>query len=82
MQVRGLPIAEDVPQALRRTRASIIYGESLPQRKDYEDRGDRNFKPRRILTTLLTGIAKSAGRPPLLVFINTIQHDASNYHDP
>ena len=79
---QGLPLADSVPQAFKETKAAIIYGESLPEIREYENKGYRTFLRRSDLVSHLAGLAKNAGRPLALAFINTIQHDASNYHDP
>ncbi len=79
---QGLPLAKSVPQALRATKAAIIYGESLPEIKEYEGMGYRTFLRRSDLVFHLAGLAKNARRPLTLAFINTIQHDASTFHLP
>lgn len=79
---QGVSLANSVPQALRPTKAAIIYGESLPEIREYENAGYRTFLPRGRLIFHLTELARNAERPLALSFINTIQHDASNYHDP
>jgi len=79
---QGLELADNLPQTLRDSKAAIIYGESLPEIKKYEKGGYRTFLRRRELISHLSRLAKSADRPLALAFINTIQHDASNYHDP
>ncbi|MEE8074366.1 MAG: hypothetical protein V3T60_01925 [Candidatus Binatia bacterium] len=79
---QGFPLARCVPQGLRETSAAIIFGESLPEIREYENEGYRTFLKRKILVSHLTQLAIEASRPLALAFINTIQHDASNYHDP
>ncbi len=79
---QGFPLACCVPQGFRETSAAIIFGESLPEIKDYENEGYRTFLKRKMLVSHLTQLAVKANRPLALAFINTIQHDASNYHDP
>ena len=79
---QGFPLASCVPQGLRETSAAIIFGESLPEIKEYENEGYRTFLKRKMLVSHLTQLAVKANRPLALAFINTIQHDASNYHDP
>ncbi len=79
---QGFPLACCVPQGLRETRAAIIFGASLPEIKEYENEGYRTFLKRKMLVSHLTQLAVKANRPLALAFINTIQHDASNYHDP
>ena len=79
---QGLPLARSLPQNLIGSRAAIIYGEGLPELKEYEKMGYRAFSRRSQAVSHLLDLAKSAGRPPALLFINTIQHNQSNYHDP
>jgi hypothetical protein len=79
---QGFPLARSVPQGFRETRAAIIFGESLPEIREYENEGYRTFLKRKTLVSHLTRLAIEVKRPLALVFINTIQHDASNYHDP
>ena len=79
---QGLPLARSLPQNLIGSRAAIIYGESLPEIKEYEKMGYRAFFLRSQAVSRLIELAQSSGRPPGLLFINTIQHNESNYHDP
>jgi hypothetical protein len=79
---QGLPLARRLPQDLIGSHAAIIYGESLPEIKEYESMGYRAFFRRSQAAARLLELAKSAGRPPSLSFINTIQHNEFNYHDP
>jgi hypothetical protein len=79
---QGLPLARSLPQDLIAGHAAIIYGESLPEIKEYETMGYRAFFRRSQAAARLLELAKSAGRPPALFFINTIQHNEFNYHDP
>ncbi|MGH7772213.1 MAG: hypothetical protein ACREQA_08230 [Candidatus Binatia bacterium] len=79
---QGLPLAKGVPQALRAVKAAIIYGESLPEIKEYQGMGYRTFLRRSDLVSHLAGLAKSARRAVTLAFINTIQHDAASFHEP
>jgi len=44
--------------------------------------GYRSFYPRAKAIANLLELAKGRGRPLSLVFINTIQHNEFNYHDP
>jgi hypothetical protein len=44
--------------------------------------GYRTFFPRRESVALLTHLAMGARLPLVLFFINTIQHNELNYHDP
>lgn len=79
---QGLPLARGLPQTLIGGRAAIIYGESLPEIKEYEKLGYRAFFRRSEASSRLFEPATSAGRPLSLLFINTIQHNELNYHDP
>ena len=79
---QGFPLAEGLPEKLIGGQAAVIYGESLPEIKAYERIGYRtSFRRDRALSRLLE-LAGSAGRPLALFFINTIQHNQFNYHDP
>lgn len=79
---QGFPFAESLPPALISGCAAVIYGESLPEIKEYERIGCRtSFRRDRAVFHLLE-LAGSAGRPLALYFINTIQHNRFNYHDP
>ncbi len=79
---QGLPLARSLPQELTGGHAAIIYGESLPEIKEYEKMGYRTFFPRSAAASRLIELAMRAGRPLALFFINTIQHNEFNYHDP
>lgn len=79
---QGLPLARSLPQNLIGNHAAIIYGESLPEIKEYEQMGYRTFFRRSKAPSRLLELAKNAGRPVALFFINTIQHNEFNYHDP
>ena len=79
---QGLPLAQSLAQKFIAERAAIIYGRSLPEIKEYEKLGYRSFFPRSDAVRRLEPLAADAGRPLALRFINTIQHNASNYHDP
>jgi hypothetical protein len=79
---QGFPLAESLPQSLIAGRAAIIYGDSLPEKRDYEKIGYRAFFRRSEAIVRVLKLAEIAGRPPVLFFINTIQHNESNYHDP
>ncbi|MGH7812138.1 MAG: hypothetical protein ACREP5_17840, partial [Candidatus Binatia bacterium] len=79
---QGLPLAQAVPQKLRVNRAAIIYASALPEQGAYERLGYRTFFPRRKTAERLLALAREAGRPLALYFINTIQHNELNYHDP
>ena len=79
---QGLPLARSLPPNLAGNRAAIIYGESLPEIKEYEKMGYRIFFRRSEAVSRLLELAKNASRPLALCFINTIQHNEFNYHDP
>ncbi len=79
---QGLPLAQAVPQTLRPDRSAIIYAASLPEQSVYEHLGYRIFFRRRETVARLIALAKEAGRPLALYFINSIQHNEINYHDP
>jgi hypothetical protein len=79
---QGLPIAQCLPRNLIADRAAIIYATSLPQEKAYEQIGYRTFFRRSEAVSRLLQLADNAGRPLALGFINTIQHNEFNYHDP
>lgn len=79
---QGLPLAKSLPQNLIADRAAIIYANSLPEKNLYEQMGYRSFFRRREAVSRLLELANKAGRPLALGFINTIQHNELNYHDP
>ena len=79
---QGLPLAQCLPRNLIAGRAAIIYANSLPQKKAYEQIGYRTFFRRSEAVSRLLQLADNAGRPLALCFINTIQHNEFNYHDP
>lgn len=79
---QGLPLAQSLPRNLITNRAAIIYANSLPEKKLYEQMGYGTFFRRSEAIAHLLELANNAGRPLTLYFINTIQHNQSNYHDP
>jgi hypothetical protein len=79
---QGLPLAQALPQTLRPDRSAIIYAASLPEQSAYEQLGYRCFIRRRETAARLLTLAKAAGRPLALYFMNSIQHNELNYHDP
>jgi hypothetical protein len=79
---QGLPLAQSLPQNLISNRAAIIYARSLPEIEAYRRLGYRTFFRRSEAASRLLDMAKAAGRPLALFFINTIQHNELNYHDP
>jgi hypothetical protein len=50
--------------------------------REYEAEGYRTFLPRGDLASHALEVARLQNRRPALAFINTIQHNESNYHDP
>jgi hypothetical protein len=79
---QGLPLAQSLSINLMADRAAIIYAESLPQMSRYQQIGFRNFFRRSEAAERLIDLAIKTQRPLELLFINTIQHDETNYHDP
>jgi hypothetical protein len=79
---QGLPLARSLPPNLASHRAGIIYANSLPEKSAYERLGYRAFFRRSEAVARLLDLANNAGRPLALYFINTIQHNEINYHDP
>ena len=79
---QGLPLAQSLAPNMIADRAAIIYAISLPQKKAYEQIGYRTFFRRSEAVSRLLQLADNAGRPLALGFINTIQHNEFNYHDP
>ena len=80
--VQGLHLAQRLAPKLIGDRAAIIYAHSLPEITAYERLGYRNFVRRSEAAARLIELAEKAGRPLALCFINTIQHNEFNYHDP
>jgi len=79
---QGLPLAQSLQENLIPERAAIIYANSLPERQRYEQMGYRAFFRRSEAAARLIKISASTGRSTALCFINTIQHNEFNYHDP
>jgi len=79
---QGLPLAQRLAPSLIGKRAAIIYANTLPQINAYERLGYRAFFPRSDAVARLIEVAKNAKRPLALCFVNTIQHNEFNYHDP
>ncbi len=79
---QGLPLAQAVPEHLRLTQTSIIYASSLPEQRAYEQLGYRSFYRRRETAARLGALVERGNRPLALYFMNTIQHNDLNYHDP
>lgn len=79
---QGLPLAECLRPDWIADRAAIIYANTLPEIGAYQRLGYRNFFRRSETVARLLGLAKDAGKPLALSFINIIQHNPFNYHDP
>jgi len=79
---QGLPLAQSLPPGLIGERAAIIYAQSLPEQRAYEQLGYGAFLKRSETASRLLALAKKTGRPLALCFVNTIQHNQHNYHDP
>ena len=79
---QGLPLAQSLAQNLIDDHAAIIYASSLPERSAYEGLGYKAFFRRSEAVARLLALAKNAGKPLALCFVNTIQHNERNYHDP
>jgi hypothetical protein len=79
---QGFPLAQSLPPPFIASRSAIIYANSLPEKSAYESIGYRNFFRRAEAVARLLQLADNAGRPLALHFINTIQHNTFNYHDP
>jgi len=79
---QGLPLAQSLAPNMIADRAAIIYANSLPEKEAYEQMGYRTFFPRSEAVCRLLELANDAGRPLALCFINSIQHNVFNYHDP
>ena len=79
---QGLPLAQSLAPKLIGDHAAVIYANSLPEKSVYESLGYRVFFRRSEAVTRLLEIAKNAGKPLTLCFVNTIQHNELNYHDP
>jgi hypothetical protein len=79
---QGMPLAESLAPNRIGNAAAIIYARSLPEKSEYEAMGYRAFFRRREAVAQLLALAENAGKPAALFFINTIQHNELNYHDP
>jgi hypothetical protein len=79
---QGLPLAQSLAPKLIGDHAAVIYANSLPEKSAYESLGYRAFFRRSEAVMRLFEIAKNAGKPLALCFVNTIQHNELNYHDP
>ena len=79
---QGLSLAQSLAPELIGDRAAVIYASRLPEQSAYEALGYRSFFKRSEAVLRLLELAKNAGRPLALCFVNTIQHNELNYHDP
>lgn len=79
---QGLPMASVLDDTRRAAQAVVIFGTSLPERDRYERLGYGDFCARDEVRPLLLERARAADRGLALAFINTIQHNEFNYHDP
>jgi hypothetical protein len=79
---QGLPLARNLPAQFANSRAAVIYAQRLPELKQYEQLGYRTFWRRDQAVMHLLELARQAGRPLALAFVNTIQHNETNYHSP
>lgn len=79
---QGLSLAQAVPQALRATQSGVIYASGLPEQSAYQRLGYQNFFRRYETSPRLQAAAEAKDRPLALYFMNTIQHNTMNYHDP
>ena len=79
---QGLPLAQHLPATLIGDHAAIIYARTLPEKSAYESLGYRAFFRRSEAVARLLDMAQIAHRPLVLFFVNTIQHNELNYHDP
>jgi hypothetical protein len=79
---QGVPLAQAMPRSLRANRGAIVYATSLPEQSIYEQLGYRSYFRRSETSARLLELAKQAARSLALYFINTIQHNERNYHDP
>jgi len=79
---QGLPLAQSLPSNLIADRTAVVYAESLPQINRYQQIGFRNFFRRSETAARLVDMATKSQRLLELWFINTIQHNETNYHDP
>ena len=79
---QGLPLAQSLPTNLIADHAAVVYAENLPQISRYQRIGFGNFFRRSEAAERLVELATKSQRPLELLFINTIQHNETNYHDP
>jgi len=79
---QGMPLARSLPSTTDAHQAAIIYAGRLPEIEQYAQWGYRTFWRRDQAVARLLELAQRAGRPLALAFVNTIQHNAANYHMP
>lgn len=79
---QGLPLAQSLAPTLIDERAAIIYANTLPEKSAYERLGYKTFYRRSEALGKLLVLAQQVNRPLALWFVNTIQHNELNYHDP
>ena len=79
---QGLSLASSLALNSIANRAAIIYANSLPEKSAYAKLGYRTFFRRSEAVSHLLEMAKHVSRSLALYFINTIQHNEFNYHDP
>jgi hypothetical protein len=79
---QGLPLAQSLTPQLVSERAAVIYAQSLPEITAYQKLGYRTFFRRSEAAARLAERVHNAGQPLALCFVNTIQHNQFNYHDP
>lgn len=79
---QGLQLARSLASPLIANHAGIIYAQSLPEKSAYEALGYRVFFRRSDAVARLLEAANNSGKPLALCFINTIQHNELNYHQP
>jgi len=76
---QGLPLADSLPLAIRSDSATVIYGRSLPEHSVYQSIGFKTFCAR---NDLLKTASQKTEKEIALCFINTIEHNETNYHAP
>ena len=79
---QGLPLARATPISLRENNSIIIYGTSLPEKPEYQSLGYNKFCSRTNFLNHLDQQLLSPETKIAFVFINTIQHNEVNYHQP
>ena len=79
---QGLELAKKLAPKFIAQNAAIIYAKSLPEKAAYEQMGYRTFFPRSEAVSRLQQLAERSARTLALCFMNTIQHNQANYHDP